>query len=76
MHWYMRKNTVPKSMPTKETEALLSELRETLSAAKMERADFGEQTEFIKKRTDLYRESYLISPLADLIKRYENAGFR
>ena len=76
MHWYMENHKVPSSMPIKETKALLLEFREILSAAKMEKADFGENTELIKKRTDLYRESYLINPLSNLIKRYEDAGYR
>lgn len=77
MNHHMKNKPVPK-MPKRETEALLEELREMLSIAKMERASFGwgdekDPTEMIKETTRLYRESYLIYPLSELIKRYESA---
>jgi len=76
MNYHMKNNPVPK-MPKRETEALLEELREILSVAKMEHASFGmgdeKLTEKIKETTRLYREAYLVYPLSELIKRYEFA---
>jgi len=78
MNHYMHNNPVPKSFPKREREALLSELRRLLSVAEMKHTDFGRigspeenPTEFIRERTRLWRESWLIDPLEYLIKRYE-----
>ena len=78
MHWYMERHKQPPKMPKQETEALLSELRELHRTATMENADFGRgnkenPTGFIKERTQLWRKSWLISPLEKLIERYERA---
>lgn len=59
---------------------VLSLLREVLQAAQMERAEFSriipndslpqsekEVTAFIKERTRIYRESWIINPLKEVI---------
>lgn len=64
--------------------ALLTTLRQVVTDAKMERASFSqlaskgpfpttesEVTEFIKQRTRLYRESWIIGPLEEAIKDIE-----
>ena len=81
MNWYMRENKRPKGFPIREREALLSELRELLGHAKMEDCNFdggmhtkftpNDVTGYVKKVTNLYRGSYLVQPLSDLIARYE-----
>ncbi len=72
MHYYSHRN-VPKSMPKKEREMLLSELKELRRVATMETANFGSQgsTENIKRQTKVWRGSWLIAPLDRLIERYE-----
>ena len=67
-------------MPKRETEDLLRELKEIRQTATMERADFGNllskednPTEFIRKKTDLWRRNWLIAPLDRIIERYESA---
>lgn len=54
---------------------LLKELKELRRISTMESANFDiynpETTEFIKEKTKLYRESYLISPLDRLIEEFE-----
>ena len=82
MHWYMKENSVPKSFPIREREALLSELRELLRVAEMESCSFdgGFHTEFtpndvtgyVKEVTKLWRGSWLVRPLKDLIARYDS----
>lgn len=70
---------VTPKMPKRETEALISELKEIARVAKMETANFGgmgggsDPTDFIRERTRLWRNSWIISPLEALIERYEQA---
>ena len=78
MHWYMERHKQPPKMPKQETRALLSELRELHRTATMESANFDgsnreHRTEFIREKTQLWRETWLISPLEKLIERYERA---
>jgi len=79
----MEYNKLPKGMPKKEREALLTELRQLLSCAKMENANFNslfDDVEFdpknpdayIKEKTRLFRDSYLVYPLEELIERYND----
>lgn len=70
-----RNRKVP-TMPKKEMEDLLVELRELLKVVKMEQTDFGENTDFIREKTFIWRKSWLIIPLEGLIKRYKDAGYR
>lgn len=72
MHWQSF-NDVPKTMPKKELEMLLSELKELRQTATMESAHFGSQeiTEDIKRKTETWRNSWIIGSLDRLIKRYE-----
>lgn len=77
---------LPKHFPKNEARFLLRELRDLLEFAKMEKASFGYRpgpnaeftpgtaenvTNFIKKTTWTYRETWLIGPLEALINRYE-----
>ncbi|MCK5615035.1 hypothetical protein KAR91_74925 [Candidatus Pacearchaeota archaeon] len=64
-------------------------LEGALASSKMELADFGkifledkdlpypktekEVTEFIKKRTELYRKSWLINPLKEALRKLKGA---
>ena len=61
---------------------VLAQLREALAAAEMERADFdaymdtvtlehGQVTTFIRERTRIYRDSWIIAPLKRAIKEIE-----
>lgn len=77
-HWYLNERKVPKSMPKKETEALVEELKELRRVATFESAGFfifeddaEERNNEIREITKLYRESWLIRPLDELIERYE-----
>lgn len=85
MNSYMRYSKAPKTMPKKEASALLEELRELLSIAKMEHANFNSICEeikfdpknpdaYIKEKTRLYRDSYLVYPIEQLIKRYTESA--
>lgn len=75
----MKQNTPPK-MPIRETRYLIDALSEIKRVATMETADFyvfdpdrKTKNAELKERTRLWRESYIIRPLAELIERYENA---
>jgi len=77
MHWYMNRNKVPKTMPKKEMEALLSGLKELRSSATFESANFfvfdedsDAKMKEVREVTRIYRQSWLIEPLDRLIKRY------
>lgn len=75
MTYYMNNNKPPQ-MPQRELRSLLIILRNVLRAAKMEDASFGmigsdnDPTEFIKERTRVYRQSWIVAPLEELIERY------
>lgn len=78
MHTYFYTNKLPKSMPKREKEALVSTLEEVVRAAKMESADFGNgaspeenPTQFIKETVDLHHHTWIVSPLEALIDRYK-----
>ena len=81
MHWYMRKHPTPPRMPKRETEALLSILRDMRRVATMEDTNFfvfdedsDEKMAEIRELTRLWRQSYLLSPLDFLISRYEKVA--
>jgi len=73
MNWYMRNHPVPKYMPKKETRLLIMELKEILAVATMEEAFFTDPatTKYIRDTTNVWRETWIIKPLKELIKRYE-----
>lgn len=80
MHWYIKDNPVPKSMPRKEMEALLSTLKEIRRVAEMKDANFfvfddksKEKMDEIRELSHVWRTSWIISPLDVLIERYEKA---
>jgi len=60
---------VPKSMPKKETERLLSILVGVRNSATMASAAFPDN---LKEETRLWRDSWIISPLDAIIDRYYN----
>ena len=71
--------TLPTSMPKKEARMLAVFLKEIRNTSTMKNASFytydadrDEKTEEIRRATKLWRESWIIAPLDDLIKRYEN----
>lgn len=61
----------------KRRERVLSKLREALRAAQMNDANFdgisnsSRETQFIRERTRLYRESWIIEPLQQAIAELE-----
>lgn len=57
-----------KTMPRKEARLLVSLLRELRETATMKNADFPQE---LKDKTRLWRNTWLVSPLDDLIERYE-----
>lgn len=80
MHYHLINNPVPKSMPRKEMEALLSTLKEIRRTAEMKDANFfafdersKEKMNEIRELSHVWRTSWIISPLDVLIERYENA---
>lgn len=80
MNYYMnRHKKPPKTMPKKETEALLRELREIRQVATMETANFfpfvedsEEKMNELRALTRVWRQSWIIEPLDRLIERYES----
>lgn len=84
---YMQRNPPPRGMPKREVRALIEELKELLDVAEMKSANFDSPfdspltnsvpidpqrpTEFIRDRTRIWRQSWLIRPLQALIDRYE-----
>jgi hypothetical protein len=76
-------STKPPKMPKRELQALISELKQIAKVARMESCDFGSignasignknPTQFIRERTKLWRHSWIIGPLEELIDRYEKA---
>lgn len=76
--------TTTKPLGIRAQRALLATLRQVVADAKMERASFSnlankgpfptteaEVTEFIKQRTRLYCQSWIIGPLEDAIAELE-----
>lgn len=79
MQPYMRNHPTPK-MPVKETMALIRELAEIRDTATMETAQlFGfdpdrqAKNAELRERTRIWRQTWLIRPLNEMIKRYEAA---
>lgn len=77
--FYGSLNQVPKSMPKSEMEMMVKLLREIRDNAKMENAHFfpfdkdgNTKMEEIREVSDLWRRTWLIAPLTDLINRYES----
>lgn len=82
----MRKSSL-KPLGVVKQEAILRLLSEAIESAKLTNADFGslgranqlptqerQVTKFIRERTRLYRESWIVSPLATIVEMInENA---
>lgn len=77
----MRKKSQLKPLGVRPQQELLRLFEDALRSAKLETADFGticqsgpfptqerQVTKFIRERTRLYRESWIISPLREAIK--------
>ena len=61
---------VPKTMPKREMELLIQSLKRIRLSATMKAADFPNEW---KQEMRLWRETWLLAPLDDLIERYEAA---
>lgn len=77
---------LPKSMPKTEREQLVMILKRLKEHAELTNANFGHAmihisgertiTEYVKETTRLYRASWLIHPIQELIDRYELSDTR
>jgi hypothetical protein len=76
----------PKNLPKKELRFLIQRLSEVVQIATMNSANFDcnscdpptsfdseHPTEYIRQKTKLWRETWIIEPLRTLIERYEEA---
>ncbi|MBI5933300.1 MAG: hypothetical protein HY867_06295 [Chloroflexi bacterium] len=72
-NFYTFRNPVPSTMPIREAEMLVEKLKELRKTATM---DSTLCTEEVKRDLKVWRETWLIAPLDDLIERYSAVSKR
>lgn len=77
--FYGNMKQVPRTMPKQEMAMMIRLLREIRETAKMKNACFfpfdpngDEKMEEVRNASELWRSTWLIAPLTDLINRYES----